>query len=121
MNGFDKVIGYDAIKLEIARICDVIKNSDKYQKLGVKIPKGLLLYGEPGVGKTLIANTFVEECGKNANLYEKENSIFADITANETSLIYWCLQYGENIELLSPKNTRDKIKKILKRMTNMYE
>ena len=29
MNGFDKVIGYDAIKLEIARICDVIKNSDK--------------------------------------------------------------------------------------------
>lgn len=64
MNGFDKVIGYDAIKLEIARICDVIKNSDKYQKLGVKIPKGLLLYGEPGVGKTLIANSFIEECGK---------------------------------------------------------
>ena len=89
--------------------------------MGVKIPKGLLLYGEPGVGKTLIANTFVEECGKNANLYEKENPIFTDITANEISLIYWCLQYGENIELLSPKNTRDKIKEILKRMTNMYE
>lgn len=64
MNGFDKVIGYDAIKLEIARICDVIKNSDKYQKLGVKISKGLLIYGEPGVGKTLLANAFIEECGK---------------------------------------------------------
>lgn len=71
MNGFDKVIGYDAIKLEIARICDVIKNSDKYQKLGVKIPKGLLLYGEPGVGKTLIANSFIEECGKNVMFAEK--------------------------------------------------
>lgn len=30
MNGFDKAIGYDAIKLEIARLCDVIKNSNKY-------------------------------------------------------------------------------------------
>ena len=71
MNGFDKVIGYDAIKLEIARICDVIKNSDKYQNLGVKIPKGLLLYGEPGVGKTLIANSFIEECGKRCYVCRK--------------------------------------------------
>lgn len=74
MNGFDKVIGYDAIKLEIARICDVIKNSDKYQKLGVKIPKGLLLYGEPGVGKTLIANSFIEECGKKCYVCRKNLS-----------------------------------------------
>lgn len=68
------------------------------------------------------ATAYVEEWfGKNANIYEKENTIFADITVNETSLIYWCLQYGEGIELLSPKNTRDKIKEILKRMTNRYE
>lgn len=77
MKGFDNVIGYNAIKLEVARICDIVKNSDKYQKLGVKIPKGLLLYGEPGVGKTLIANSFVEECGKKCyvcrkNLPDKE-------------------------------------------------
>ena len=71
MIGFNKVIGYDAIKLEITRICDVIKNSDKYQKLGVKIPKGLLLYGKPGVGKTLIANAFIEECGKKCYVCRK--------------------------------------------------
>ena len=59
--------------------------------------------------------------GKNANLYKKENSIYADITANETSLIYWCLQYGEDIELLSPKDTRDKIKEILNKINKRYE
>lgn len=68
------------------------------------------------------AANYVEEWfGKNANLYEKENSIFADITANETSLIYWCLQYGEDIELLSPKDTRDKIKEIVKQINKRYK
>ena len=68
------------------------------------------------------ATAYVEEwfC-KNANLYEKGNSIFADITANETSLIYWCLQYGEDIELLSPKDTRDKIKEIVKQINKRYK
>jgi predicted DNA-binding transcriptional regulator YafY len=68
------------------------------------------------------ATAYVEEWfGKNASLYEKENSIFADITANETSLIYWCLQYGEDIELLSPKDTRDKIKEIVKQINKRYK
>ena len=68
------------------------------------------------------AANYVEEWfGKNASLYEKENSIFADITANETSLIYWCLQYGEDIELLFPKDTRDKIKEIVKQINKRYE
>ena len=67
------------------------------------------------------ATAYVEEWfGKNASLYEKENSIFAVIIANETSLIYWCLQYGENIELLSPKDTRDKIKEIVKQINKRY-
>ena len=68
------------------------------------------------------ATAYVEEWfGKNASLYEKENSIFADITANETSLIYWCLQYGEDIELLSPKDTREKIKEIVKQINKRYK
>ena len=54
MSEFDKVIGYDDIKAELKRFCDVLKNPEKYKKLGVTMPKGILLYGDPGLGKSLI-------------------------------------------------------------------
>lgn len=63
MNEFDKVIGYNSIKLELLRLCDIIKNPNKYEKLGVEFPNGVILYGNPGVGKTLFANCFLKECG----------------------------------------------------------
>lgn len=68
------------------------------------------------------ATTYVEEWfGKNACFYEKENVIYADITANETSLIYWCLQYGEDIELMSPQETRNKIVEKIDNMLKKYK
>lgn len=67
------------------------------------------------------ATAYVEEWfGKNARFYEKDNKIYADIIANESSLIYWCLQYGEVIELITPTTTREKIKDILKEMSKRY-
>lgn len=67
------------------------------------------------------ATAYVEEWfGKNARLYKKDNKIYADITANESSLIYWCLQYGEEIELVEPLTTREKIKDIVKQMFKRY-
>ena len=67
------------------------------------------------------ATAYVEEWfGKNARFYEKDNKIYADIIANESSLIYWCLQYGEVIEIIEPKQCREKIKDILKEMSKRY-
>lgn len=67
------------------------------------------------------ATAYVEEWfGKNAKFYEKDNKIYADVVANESSLIYWCLQYGEVIELITPTTTREKIKDILKEMSKRY-
>ena len=63
MSAFDKVIGYDDIKAELMRFCDVLKNPEKYEALGVKRPGGILLHGEPGIGKTIMAEAFVEESG----------------------------------------------------------
>ena len=67
------------------------------------------------------ATAYVDEWfGKNARFYEKDGEIFADITANETSLLYWCLQYGEGVELLEPKESREQIKKVLSEMNKRY-
>lgn len=63
MKEFDKVIGYASVKVELERICDVLRNSEKYAKLGVTTPGGLLLHGEPGVGKTTMAKCFIEASG----------------------------------------------------------
>lgn len=61
MSAFDKVIGYETIKNELIQICDMIHNREQYETLGAKLPQGILLYGDPGLGKTLMAKSFIEE------------------------------------------------------------
>ena len=63
MSAFDKVIGYTAIKQELLQVCDMIKNREIYKRMGAKPPRGILLSGEPGLGKTLLSRCFVEESG----------------------------------------------------------
>lgn len=57
---FGRVVGYEPIKLEFERILDMIRNKKKYDELGAKLTSGVLLSGEPGTGKTLIANSFIK-------------------------------------------------------------
>ena len=66
MNAFDKVLGYDTIKNELLQICDMLHNRKAYEELGAKLPQGVLLYGDPGLGKTLMAKCFIEESGLKA-------------------------------------------------------
>ena len=61
MNAFDKVIGYKAIKRELLQLCDMLRNREIYEEMAARLPHGLLLYGDPGLGKTLLARCFVEE------------------------------------------------------------
>lgn len=71
MNQFDNIIGYQSVKNEVRRICDVVKDSEKYKKLGIELPKGLLLHGVPRVGKTLFADAFISECNRTAFVCRK--------------------------------------------------
>ncbi|MEZ5318120.1 MAG: ATP-dependent zinc metalloprotease FtsH [Vicinamibacterales bacterium] len=58
---FEDVAGIDEARAELMEIVDFLKNPQHYQRLGGKIPKGVLLVGEPGTGKTLLAKAVAGE------------------------------------------------------------
>ena len=94
---FDSVIGYRAIKQELLEICDMIKNPDVYRKLGAAMPRGIMIHGEPGVGKSMMANAFLDECGLTSYTLRRTKSdgdfineikqTFNDAAKNEPSVI----------------------------------
>ena len=98
MNKFDKVIGYDDIKMELIRICDVVKNPEKYARLGVHMPRGILLWGDPGLGKSLMAKCFIEESGCKSFTIRKDKpdgdlvnvicDVFAEAKAEGRAIVF---------------------------------
>ncbi|WP_457597215.1 AAA family ATPase [Hydrogenimonas sp.] len=60
---FEDVAGIDEVKEELEEIIDFLKNPSKYRNFGIRMPRGVLLVGPPGVGKTLIAKAVAGEAG----------------------------------------------------------
>jgi ATP-dependent metalloprotease FtsH len=74
---FKDVAGIDEIKVELQEIIDFLKNPIKYRHFGINLPKGVLLIGPPGVGKTLIAKAVAGEA--NVPFFYQSGASFVQI------------------------------------------
>jgi cell division protease FtsH len=73
------VAGVEEVRAELMEVVDFLRDPKRFEKLGAKVPKGLLLYGPPGTGKTLLAKAVAHESG--AQFFSASASSFVEMFA----------------------------------------
>jgi cell division protease FtsH len=73
------VAGVEEVRAELMEVVDFLREPKRFERLGAKVPKGLLLYGPPGTGKTLLARAVAHESG--AHFYSASASSFVEMFA----------------------------------------
>ena len=67
-----------------------------------------------------VIGEIIDWYGEKIDVYQKDGSVYAEIKVNESALLYWAMQYGEVVEIISPETTRQKYKEILNRISTKY-
>ena len=112
MKPFDKVIGYQKVKDELNQILDMIQNPAIYEEMGANLPHGILFYGDPGMGKTLLATSFIEASGlpvytvtKNKDdqgIMKDINGAFEEAVKNKQAIVFF-----DDIDKLCSEDRKD--------------
>lgn len=95
---FDDIIGYEDIKAKLYETLSAIKEPGRFKSMGISSPRGLLLYGNPGVGKTVLAEAFIKASGRKVyaavqrgdkrELMEHLSNLFQEAKTNVPSIVF---------------------------------
>lgn len=117
--GFEDIIGIDNVKQEVMEIVDFLKNPDKYRKTGAMMPKGLILSGSPGTGKTMLAKALAKEA--NVPVFYCSGSAFVEMYVglgasrvrhlfDKANRVAPCIIFIDEIETIGAKRNSSMLK-----------
>jgi len=76
---WEDVAGLEEVKEELSEVVEFLRDPSRFERLGARVPKGILFYGPPGTGKTLMAKAIANESG--AHFYSQSASAFVEMFA----------------------------------------